>query len=76
MQGKPRTYEGYERGQVELVLMTCRELSTVLGDFIKDEVLPNERNALNLFDAGTRAGDQVRVAVAQIESILTKWFGD
>jgi len=49
--------------------------SMSIGDFIKEEILPNERNALNLFDAGTRAGDQVRIAVAQIENILAKWFG-
>lgn len=37
MQGKPKTITGYESGQVELELMTCRYVCTLLGDFM-DEI--------------------------------------
>lgn len=39
MHHKPKTFEEYERGQFDLVLMTCRELSTVLGDFVDEIVI-------------------------------------
>ena len=39
MQGKPKTINGYEKGQVELVLMTCRYISTILGDFTEEIVI-------------------------------------
>lgn len=38
MQSKPKNITGYERDQVELVLMTCRYVSTILGDFM-DEIV-------------------------------------
>ncbi|HRH40879.1 MAG TPA: hypothetical protein PKY82_04490 [Pyrinomonadaceae bacterium] len=38
MQFKPKTINGYESEQVELVLMTCRYVSTILGDFM-DEIV-------------------------------------
>lgn len=39
MQIKPKTIAGYESGQVELVLMTCRYISTILGDFTEETVI-------------------------------------
>ena len=39
MQTKPRTIDGYTSDQVELVLMTCRYLSTILGDFMNEVVI-------------------------------------
>ncbi len=39
MQNKPKTIAGYESGQVELVLMTCRYICTILGDFTEDIVI-------------------------------------
>lgn len=39
MQIKPRTISGYESEQVELVLMTCRYFSTILGDFLDEIVI-------------------------------------
>jgi predicted nucleotidyltransferase len=39
MQTKPKTITGYESEQVELVLMTCRYISTILGDFMDEIVI-------------------------------------
>ena len=39
MQSKPKTISGYERNQVDLVLMTCRYISTILGDFMEEIVI-------------------------------------
>ncbi len=39
MQGKPKTITGYESDQVELVLMTCRYVCTLLGDFMDEIVI-------------------------------------
>lgn len=39
MQSKPKIITGYERDQVELVLMTCRYVSTILGDFMDEIVI-------------------------------------
>ena len=39
MPGKPKTIYGYENGQVELVLMTCRYISTIWGDFMDEMVI-------------------------------------
>jgi hypothetical protein len=39
MQNKPKTIIGYESGQVELVLMTCRYVCTILGDFMEEIVI-------------------------------------
>jgi hypothetical protein len=39
MQNKPKTITGYESGQVELVLTTCRYICTILGDFTEDIVI-------------------------------------
>lgn len=39
MQSKPKIITGYEPEQVELVLMTCRYVSTILGDFMEEIVI-------------------------------------
>lgn len=39
MQSKPKIITGYESDQVELVLMTCRYVSTILGDFMDEIVI-------------------------------------
>ena len=39
MQSKPKIITGYESEQVELVLMTCRYVSTILGDFMDEIVI-------------------------------------
>lgn len=39
MESKPTTIEGYKSDQVELVLMTCRYISTILGDFMNEVVI-------------------------------------
>jgi hypothetical protein len=39
MESKPSTIEGYKSDQVELVLMTCRYISTILGDFMNEVVI-------------------------------------
>lgn len=39
MQSKPKTITGYESDQVELVLMTCRYICTILGDFMDEIVI-------------------------------------
>jgi len=39
MQSKPKTITGYESEQVELVRMTCRYVSTILGDFMDEIVI-------------------------------------
>jgi hypothetical protein len=39
MESKPTTIEGYKGDQVELVLMTCRYISTILGDFMNEVVI-------------------------------------
>ena len=39
MQSKPKTITGYESDQVELVLMTCRYVCTILGDFMDEIVI-------------------------------------
>lgn len=39
MESKPSTIDGYKSDQVELVLMTCRYISTILGDFMNEVVI-------------------------------------
>ena len=39
MQSKPKNITGYESEQVELVLITCRYVSTILGDFMDEIVI-------------------------------------
>lgn len=46
-----------------------------LKEHLTSQVLPNEKNALNLFDKGSPEHDQVKTAVAQLENIVAKYFG-
>ena len=39
MQSKPQNIAGYESDQVELVFMTCRYVSTILGDYMDEMVI-------------------------------------